>query len=591
MGGPYPTRRGGDDKRVTAGTGVSAVAVEAIMTVRNSTSSSTSPTYLVVLAVVALFAAACGAGADDGAEDGATDRDNEAMEATEEEAAGDGSDAVAAGETTTAQRSVAPSTTVVDGSTVTQAEGGFFGQEPSTNPDPDPDPDAESDNTFRDYGVRPFVATDADPLSTFALDVDTASYSIGRQWLTSGALPPPDSVRVEEYLNSFRYDHTAPAEGLNVEVDGGPSPYDPDNVIIRVGVQAERVSNAERANASLTFVIDTSGSMDRSNRLELVKTSLRGLTEELEARDTVSIVTYADDARVLLPPTAVRAEDEILDAIDRLRPTGSTNLEAGLEAGYRLADESFQPGGINRVVLASDGVANVGLTDPDGLAGLIRDDADRGIQLVTVGVGMGNFNDVVMEQLADQGDGFYAYINDEREAEKLFSDDLVSTLLTVAMDGKIQVEFNSEVVDEYRLIGFENRAVLDSDFRNDAVDAGELGAGHQTTALYELKLRPGRDGDDRLGTVQLRWEDPEERSVRESRLILSRSIVDDRWSETDDDFRLAVTVAAFAELLRGSPHTGDISLTQVAQEANALSPGSGAIEELAQLIEASIRLS
>ncbi|MGB5758957.1 MAG: von Willebrand factor type A domain-containing protein, partial [Acidimicrobiales bacterium] len=479
----------------------------------------------------------------------------------------------------------APATTAADDATGRQSEGGFFGQDPA------PEADGRDDNTFRDYGVRPFVATDIDPLSTFALDVDTASYSIGRQWLSSGALPPAESVRVEEYLNSFRYDYVAPSEGLNVEVDGGPSPYDRDNVIIRVGVQAERVSNAERANASLTFVVDTSGSMDRANRLELVKTSLRRLTAELESRDTVAIVTYADDAQVLLRPTSVRSEDVILEAIDRLQPTGSTNLEAGLQAGYEMANESFQPDGINRVVLASDGVANVGLTDPDRLARLIRDDADRGIQLVTVGVGMGNFNDVVMEQLADRGDGFYAYVNDEREAEKLFSDDLVSTLLTVAVDGKIQVEFNADVVDEYRLIGFENRAVLDDDFRNDAVDAGELGAGHQVTALYELKLRPGDVGDDQLGTVQLRWEDPEERSVRETRLIVSPSMIDDRWSETDEDFRLAVTVAAFAELLRNSPHTGDVSLTQVAEEARALSPGSGAIEELASLIETSIGLA
>jgi len=203
---------------------------------------------------------------------------------------------------------------------------------------------------------------------------------------------------------------------------------------------------------------------------------------------------------------------------------------------------------------------------------------------VTVGVGMGNFNDVVMEQLADQGDGFYAYVNDEREAQKLFGDDLVSTLLTVAIDGKIQVEFNEDAVDEYRLIGFENRAVLDSDFRNDAVDAGELGAGHQVTALYELKVARGFDSADQIGTVQLRWEDPEEGSVRETRLVLTPSIVEDRWNDTDSDFRLAVTVAAFAEILRNSPHVGDVSMTQVAEEAAALSPGSGPIEELAEMI-------
>ena len=315
------------------------------------------------------------------------------------------------------------------------------------------------------------------------------------------------------------------------------------------------------------------------------------LTQELGPRDTVAIVTYSDNAEVLLPPTSVEERNVILDAIDGLQTTGSTNLEAGLNRGYDLANESFQPGGINRVVLASDGVANVGLTDPDALADMIRGDADRGIQLVTVGVGMGNFNDVVMEQLADQGDGFYGYVNDEREAEKLFSDDLISTLLTVAIDGKIQVEFNPDVVAEYRLIGFENRAVLDDDFRNDAVDAGELGAGHQVTALYELKLRDGIGNNDQLGTAQLRWEDPEERSVRETRLVLTSNILEDRWSETAPDFRLAVTVAAFAEVLRESPHTGDVTLVEVAEEADNLSSGSGSVQELADLIWAAEDLS
>ncbi len=564
---------------------------------------------LALLACLVLLAAACGedsssvaetsseAASDDSGSDAISDASEDSSgglvvetEAAEGDA-GDAEDAMEESESEgaapadSAQRSAAPTTTTVQGASDEDSDGGFFGSTTIA-----PDEDETENNTFQDYGVRPFVAAAADPLSTFALDVDTASYSVARQWLDSGALPPADSVRVEEYLNSFNYDYVAPSEGLNVQADGGPSPYDDSNVIVRVGVQAERVANADRPNASLTFVVDTSGSMDRSNRLGLVKTSLKRLTEELESRDSVAIVTYSDDAEILLPPTSVADEEVIFDAIDRLQPTGSTNLEAGLLAGYDMASEAFQSDGINRVVLASDGVANVGLTDPDGLARLIRDDADRGVQLVTVGVGMGNFNDVVMEQLADQGDGFYAYVNDEREAEKLFSDDLVSTLLTVAIDGKIQVEFNPDVVDEYRLIGFENRAVLDSDFRNDEVDAGELGAGHQVTALYELKLRSGLGSSEQIGTVQLRWEDPEERSVRETRLVLTPSIINDRWNDTDQDFRLAVTAAAFAELLRNSPYTGEVNLGQVADEATALSPGSGDIEELAQLVAQADRL-
>lgn len=458
------------------------------------------------------------------------------------------------------------------------ADGGLF--EPSSG---QTTADKTEDNTFKDYGVRPFVSTDLDPLSTFALDVDTASYSIAKQWAGEGVIPPEDSVRLEEYVNSFDYDYPAPSEGLALVADGGPSPFDSGNVLVRVGVQAEEVSNSERPMASLTFVVDTSGSMDRSNRLELVKTSLERLVNELDTSDSVALVTYSDNAEVLLPPTSVVDRDDIVAAIRGLRTDGSTNLEAGLQTGYDLANESFVPGGINRVILASDGVANVGLTDPDGLVSLIRGDADRGIQLVTVGVGMGNFNDVTMEQLANDGDGFYAYVNNEAEANKLFSDDLVSTLLTVAIDGKIQVEFDPNAVEQYRLLGFENRAVLDEDFRNDAVDAGELGAGHQVTAIYELTLRDGIDDRDRLGTVQLRWEDPEEGTVRETRLEVTATTLVDTWSETDDDFKLAVTAASLAEILRGSPHSGGITLAQVAEEADGLGSRNGAAVELADL--------
>ena len=528
---------------------------------------------------------------DEGDSDGASD--TEAMAeasgrgdsgATEAAEAAEADDAVAAAESGAELEQRAPATTTTVPSSAADDGGGFFG---TTEPER---ADEQENNTFRDYGIRPFVATATDPLSTFALDVDTASYSVVRRWIESGSAPEPESVRVEEFLNSFDYDYVTPSDGLGIQVDGGPSPYHPDRVMVRVGVQAERVANADRPEASLTFVVDTSGSMDRANRLELVKTSLRRLVEELSSGDSVAIVTYSDDAEVVLAPTSVSDEATILAAIDRLATTGSTNLEAGLRAGYDLAAEAFKPGQINRVVLASDGVANVGLTDPDGLSRMIRDDADRGVQLVTVGVGMGNFNDVVMEQLADRGDGFYAYVDDEQEAERLFSDDLVSTLLTVAIDGKIQVEFNADAVAEYRLLGFENRAVLDSDFRNDDVDAGELGAGHQVTALYELVLRSGVDEAASLGTVQLRWEDPDEGSVRESRLIVTPSMIDDRWGDTDRDFRLAVTVAAFAEVLRDSPHVGDVTLNQVADEARELSPGSGAIEELADLAAEAARL-
>ena len=290
----------------------------------------------------------------------------------------------------------------------------------------------------------------------------------------------------------------------------------------------------------------------------------------------------------------MRDRDEILDAIDRLRPGGSTNLEAGLRTGYELADDAFVRDGINRVILASDGVANVGVTDPDQLARMIRDDADRGIHLVTVGFGMGNFNDVTMEQLADQGDGFYAYVDNEDEAERLFEDELTSTLLTIAKDAKIQVEFDEDVVEAYRLIGFENRGVLDSDFRDDDVDAGELGAGHQVTAIYEIELERGVSLDDRddIGEVFLRWEDPESGEVIEIDEDIDLRDVEERWTDTADDFQLATVVAVFAELLRDNPYADQVDFDDLVDEADRLADDMNLreVDDLADLIQFAAQL-
>jgi len=465
--------------------------------------------------------------------------------------------------------------------------GGLFGGsgEPA-------DDDAEArldDNTFQNYGYRDFIDADQDPLSTFALDVDTGSYSIARRWIAEDQVPPVDSVRPEEYVNAFDYDYRAPRDGLDIEVDGGPSPFDPDNVLVRIGVQAEVVDAGDRPQAALTFVIDTSGSMDRDDRLGLVKESLSILVDELNDDDTVAIVTYSDSSGVVLAPTPVSERDEVLDAIDRLGPGGSTNLEAGLREGYGLAREAFRESGINRVVLASDGVANSGTTDPTALARMIRDDADAGIDLVTVGFGMGNFNDVTMEQLADQGDGFYAYVDTEDEAERLFEDELTSTLLTVAKDAKIQVAFDAEVVEAYRLIGFENRGVRDSDFRNDDVDAGELGAGHQVTAIYEIEFERGIDLDDReeLGIVSLRWEDPDSGEVIEIDDDIDMRDIEPDWNDTTDGFQVAVVAATFAEKLRDNRYADEVDIEDLAEEADRLANrlDTGEVNELADLID------
>jgi Ca-activated chloride channel family protein len=461
--------------------------------------------------------------------------------------------------------------------------------------DEEPDDDRRfDDNRFEDYGYRDFVAAADDPLSTFALDVDTGSYSVGRRYLDEGALPPRASVRPEEYVNAFDYDYTAPRNGLDVSVDGGPSPFDDDNVLVRVGIQGEIVADEDRGPAALTFVIDTSGSMDRGDRLGLVKESLTLLVDELNDDDRVAIVTYSDSSGIVLESTRVRDRDRIIAAIDELGPGGSTNLESGLREGYALAREVFDEEGINRVVLASDGVANAGVTDPDELAAMIREDADNGIDLVTVGFGMGNYNDVTMEQLADNGDGFYAYVDTIDEAEKLFEDDLTSTLLTIAKDAKIQVEFDAEFIEAYRLIGFENRGVRDSDFRDDSVDAGELGAGHQVTAVYELELAEGVSLDDRaeLGVVALRWEDPETGEVREIDEDIDLRDIEPRWSDTPDDFQLATVAVTFAEKLRDNPYADDVDIDALAEEAARLADelDNDEVDELADLIERAAEL-
>jgi len=409
---------------------------------------------------------------------------------------------------------------------------------------------------FDNPGVNPFIDTEDDSISTFALDVDTGSYTIARRYLTDGHLPDKDAVRVEEFVNYFDQDYLAPSieEGLALSVDGGSTPFvqNSRNQVVRIGVQAGRDDGEQRADANLVFVIDTSGSMEREDRLGLVKRSLELLVSALNPTDTIGIVEYGSQARLVLSPTPVNEENEILRAIDSLHPGGSTNAAEGLQMGYRLANEAFRPGAINRVILSSDGVANMGpTTSAEGILDLIEGDAERGIELVTVGFGMGNYNDVLMEQLANQGDGFYAYVDTLDEARKLFVEGLSGTLQTVAKDAKIQVAFNPGTVQSWRLIGFENRALNDEDFRDDSVDAGEIGAGHTVTALYEVKpVEEGLGGE--LGSVSLRWLDPASGTPNETQRVISSTDLKSDFASTAPRFQLDVVVAQYAEVLRES---------------------------------------
>jgi Ca-activated chloride channel family protein len=408
-----------------------------------------------------------------------------------------------------------------------------------------------------------------DRVSTFALDVDTASYTIAQRYIEDGNRPDPASVRPEEWINAFEQGYRAPLEDtFSIVADGGPTPFtNRDEVLLRIGLQAREVRDRARDDAALTFVIDTSGSMEREGRLELVKDALARLVDGLGRNDSVAVVTFGDEGRVLLEPTRATHRHEILDVIGELRPGGSTNLEDGLRLGYELARSSMTENGIDRVVLASDGVANVGLTDPQRILGRIREDAAAGIELVSVGVGMGNYNDVLLEQLADQGDGFYAYVNSPDEARRLFSEDLIGTLQTVALDTRAQVEFESNVVAAYRLVGYENRAIADRDFVDDTVDAGAIGAGHSVTALYAVRLNEGVGRQAPIATVRLRWTDPDDGRVDELARDIRLSDLARDFDGTDAYFRFDALVASTAEVLRGSPWAGHLRLPDIAEVA------------------------
>jgi Ca-activated chloride channel homolog len=442
------------------------------------------------------------------------------------------------------------------------------------------------DTFFQDYGVNPRIDTEDDHFSTFALDVDTGSYSIMRNYVNQGGLPPEDSVRVEEYVNYFNQGYPYPPEGqaFGINIDGGPSPFEENQnyQIMRVGIQGYAVSSEERKDVSLTFVIDVSGSMSMDNRLGLVKRSLELLVKQLRPSDRVSIVVYGTDAEIVLEPTSGSRTEKIMRAIDHLKPGGVTNAEAGLLLGYQMADEAFIRDGINRVILCSDGVANLGETDAGSIWNEIEEYAGKQITLTTVGFGMDNYNDVLMEQLADKGNGFYAYVDDIQEARRLFIENLTSTLQVIALDARVQVDFAPEVVSRYRLIGFENRDIADEDFRNDNIKAGQVGAGHSVTALYEVKLNPEAYGT--IATVYLRWKNPDSLNSIETSESFSTDQLAPSFNRTNPHFQWSVLVAEYAEVLRDSYWARDISLYTVQDEAERISNHLYEDEDVAEFV-------
>ncbi|MEE8523947.1 MAG: von Willebrand factor type A domain-containing protein [Thermoanaerobaculia bacterium] len=422
---------------------------------------------------------------------------------------------------------------------------------PSTGGFAEPNDAPYGDVFFDSAGVNPFIDTEDDARSTFGLDVDTGSYTVARRILHDGHLPPPESVRVEEFVNYFDYGDEPPAKGdFVVHAEGAPSIFGQNDryYLLRFNVHAREIDVADRQPAHLVFVVDVSGSMDRENRLGLVKKALSLLLDQLRADDRISLVVYGSRGRVLLEPTSDR--DAIRRAIDALRPEGATNAEEGLRLAYDLAARHLRRGAINRVILCSDGVANVGRTSADSILERIRRDADQGVELTTVGFGMGNYNDTMMERLADTGNGRYAYVDSLDEARRIFVEDLTGTLQTIAAEARVQVEFNPEVVSRYRLLGYENRDIADERFRDDTIDAGEIGAGHTVTALYEVKLEGKPKRQSEIATLHLRWASAAAGKMVEISHTVTGKDFAPTWDKASPALRLTSLVAEFAELLK-----------------------------------------
>jgi len=467
---------------------------------------------------------------------------------------------------------------------------------------PVPSWNRESYNADQENG---FINAGRDPLSTFSIDVDTASYANVRRFVDGGNLPPVGAVRIEEMVNYFTYDYPAPtgSEPFALSAEVGPSPFHSGYQLARIGLAARDLAKEQLPPSNLVFLIDVSGSMQDANKLPLLKQALPLLVQQLGARDRVALVVYAGGDSVVLPPTPGNRQQEILAAIDRLRAGGSTHASGGIRTAYQLARQGFMTKGNNRVILASDGDFNVGVTSRDELQRLIEEERKSGVYLTVLGFGMGNYHDDTMEILADKGNGNYAYIDSLLEAKKVLVKELSGTLFTLAGDVKIQVEFNPARVGAYRLIGYENRALADEDFRDDAKDAGEIGVGHRVTALYELipaghesipRLDPlkyqavqptAASGSPELLTVKLRYKPLGEQTSR----LMSLPVREASARQITADFRFAAAVAGYGMLLTRSGHLGGFTWEQCLELARSGRgfDAEGYRAEFLRLVEAS----
>jgi len=449
-------------------------------------------------------------------------------------------------------------------------------------------PAALTETYFKHYGINPTIDTEEEAFSSFALDVDTASYTLARAALERGEMPDESAIRIEEFLNAFDYDYPVPPVGEDFAVftEVVPSPHRPGYHVLHVGLQAREVEDKDRAPANLVFVIDVSSSMALESRLQLVQDSIRAMLPRLGVLDRVAIVSYGALAEVVLEPTAGSNATAINAAVDRLVPGGSTDVDAGLRLGYELVAKNMIPFGINRVMLFSDGVVTSGPSAAEDLLGHVAEAAARGVTISTLGVGVENYDDVLLEQLADRGNGNYEYIDRLAEAERVLVRNLTGTLQLVARDAKLQLEFDPAIVARYRLLGYENRGLSTDAFASDATDAGEIGPGHSVTALYEVQLR---DDLVRFGTVRLRYLLPSTAVPRSLELPLLLDGVRPLDARGTPPVRVALVVAALAEKLRGSYWIRNVGWADIQRWFSELPPDIAAraeVAELGHLIEA-----
>ena len=430
---------------------------------------------------------------------------------------------------------------------------------------------SKNENDHKEIADNPFKSVASQPLSTFSIDVDNASYSQIRYFIEGGTLPSPNVVRIEEMINYFSYDYPTPKEQhpFSIYTEVASCPWKEENKLVHIGLQGKKLDYQDLKPSNLVFLIDISGSMDPENRLPLVIKSFKLLLEELSEKDKVAIVVYAGSEGLALPATAASEKKKIIQALENLKAGGSTAGGAGIELAYKIAEENLIRGGNNRIILCTDGDFNVGISSTDELVKMVEEKRKKDIYLTICGFGMGNYKDNRMKEIAKNANGNYFYIDNEQEAKKVFVREMRANLFTIAKDVKIQVSFNPKWVESYRLIGYENRVMANEDFDNDKKDAGELGAGHTVTALYEIvptQANKNASNSKDIMALNLRYKPIGE----EKSLLLSQSIIDNKadWKNSSENFRFSAAVASFGMLLRNSPYKGSSDAKKVLELAN-----------------------